>query len=104
LTDDPRLIAQRMWLLAKPALAQPTSAVVEFLARRTLADVLKENVKWLTRKVNEKLPDGTVSEDLIAKWLRDALSDAIAPARPANKGIALLFPGKCVISGLRRAL
>lgn len=35
LTDDPPLIARRMWLLAKPALAQPTSALVEFLARRT---------------------------------------------------------------------
>ena len=31
LTDDPRLIAQRLWLLAKPALAQPTSALIEFL-------------------------------------------------------------------------
>jgi hypothetical protein len=76
LTDDPRLISQRMWLLAKPALAQPTSAVVEFLARRTLADVLKENAKWLTRKVNEKLPEGVVSEELVAKWLRDVYSDA----------------------------
>jgi hypothetical protein len=75
LTDDPRLIAQRLWLLAKPALAQPTSALVEFLARRTLVEVLKDNAKWLTRKVNEKLPDGTVSEELVAKWLRDAFSD-----------------------------
>jgi hypothetical protein len=81
LTDDPRLIAQRLWLLAKPALAQPTSAVVEFLARRTLTDVLKENTKWLTKKVNEKLPDGAVSEDLIGKWLRDALSDPAISSR-----------------------
>jgi hypothetical protein len=81
LTDDPRLIAQRLWLLTKPALAQPTSALVEFLARRTLAEVLKVNAKWLTRKVNEKLPDGTVSEELIAKWLRDALSDSPALTR-----------------------
>lgn len=80
LTDDPRLIAQRLWLLAKPALAQPTSALVEFLARRTLGDVLKDHTKWLTKKVNEKLPDGTVSEELIGKWLRDALSDpALSP-------------------------
>ena len=80
LTDDPRLIALRMWLLAKPALAQPTSALVEFLARRTLVDVLKDNTKWLTRKVNEKLPDGAVSEELIGKWLRDALPDpAVSP-------------------------
>jgi hypothetical protein len=75
LTDDPRLIAQRLWLLAKPALAQPTSPLVEFLARRTLAEVLKEKTGWLTRKVNEKLPDGAVSEELIGKWLRDAFSD-----------------------------
>jgi hypothetical protein len=81
LTDDPRLIAQRLWLLAKPALAQPTSALVEFLARRTLADVLKENTRWLTKKVNEKLPDGTVSEELLGKWLRDALSDPAVPPR-----------------------
>jgi hypothetical protein len=81
LTDDPRLIAQRLWLLAKPALAQPTSALVEFLARRTLAEVLKDNTKWLTKKVNEKLPDGSVSEELIGKWLRDALSDPTSPPR-----------------------
>jgi hypothetical protein len=81
LTDDPRLIAQRLWLLAKPALAQPTSALVEFLARRTLAEVLRENTKWLTRKVNEKLPDGAVSEDLLGKWLRDAFSDPAVPSR-----------------------
>jgi hypothetical protein len=81
LTDDPRLIAQRLWLLAKPALAQPTSALVEFLGRRTLAEVLKDNTKWLTKKVNEKLPDGAVSEELIAKWPRDALSDPAAPPR-----------------------
>jgi predicted transport protein len=81
LTDDPRLICQRMWLLAKPALAQPTSALVEFLARRTLAEILKDNAKWLTKKVNERLPDGAVSQDLIAKWLRDALSDPTFPPR-----------------------
>jgi hypothetical protein len=81
LTDDPRLLAQRMWLLAKPALAQPTSAVIEFLARRTLAEVLKENTRWLTRKVNEKLPDGSVSEELIGRWLRDVLSEAGTPGR-----------------------
>jgi hypothetical protein len=81
LTDDPRLIAQRMWLLAKPALAQPTSALVEFLARRTLAEVLKDNTRWLTKKVNEKLPDGAVSEELIGKWLRDALTDRASPPR-----------------------
>jgi hypothetical protein len=60
LTDDPQLIAQRLWLLAKPALAQPTSALVQFLARRTLVDVLKRKTKWLTGKVNERLPDGHV--------------------------------------------
>ena len=81
LTDDPRIIAQRLWLLAKPALAQPTSALVEFLARRTLVEVLKDNAKWLTKKVNEKLPDGTVSEELISKWLRDAFSDPAVPPR-----------------------
>ncbi len=81
LTDDPRLIALRLWLLAKPALAQPTSALVEFLARRTLAEVLKENTKWLTRKVNEKLPDGVVSEEAIGKWLRDAFLESAAPTR-----------------------
>ena len=81
LTDDPRLIALRLWLLAKPALAQPTSALVEFLARRTLAEVLKDNTKWLTKKVNEKLPDGSVSEELISKWLRDAFSDPAVPSR-----------------------
>jgi hypothetical protein len=79
LTDDPRLIAQRLWLLAKPALAQPTSALVEFLARRTLIEVLKEQTRSLTRKVNEKLPDGTVSEELIGKWLRDSFSDTAIP-------------------------
>ncbi len=83
LTDDPRLLAQRMWLLAKSALAQPTSAVVEFLARRTLAEVLKDNTRWLTKKVNEKLPDGSVSEELISRWLRDVLSDTSATARIA---------------------
>jgi hypothetical protein len=81
LTDDPRLLAQRMWLLAKPALAQPTSALVEFLARRTLAEVLKDNTRWLTKKVNEKLPDGSVSEELIGRWLRDVLADTPGPAR-----------------------
>jgi hypothetical protein len=81
LTDDPRLIAQRLWLLAKPALAQPTSPLVEFLARRTLAEVLKESTRSLTKKVNEKLPDGAVSEELIGKWLRDAFSDPAAPSR-----------------------
>src|SRR5262249_48738631 len=81
LTDDPRLIAQRMWLLAKPALAQPTSALVEFLARRTLAEVLKDNTRWLTKKVNEKLPDGAVSEELIGRWLREVLADSPASAR-----------------------
>ena len=81
LTDDPRLIALRLWLLAKQALAQPTSALVEFLARRTLAEVLKDNTKWLTKKVNEKLPDGNVSEELIGKWLRDAFSETIVPPR-----------------------
>ena len=83
LTDDPRLLAQRMWLLAKSALAQPTTAVVEFLARRTLAEVLKEDTRRLTRKVNEKLPDGSVSEELIGRWLRDVLSEASEPARSA---------------------
>lgn len=82
LTDDPRLIAQRMWLLAKPALAQPTSALVEFLGRRTLVAVLKENARWLTKKVNEKLPDGAVSEELIGKWLRDAFSEPPGAVRP----------------------
>ena len=81
LTDDPQLIAQRLWLLAKPALAQPTSALVEFLARRTLAEVLKDQTKRLTKQVNENLPDGNVSEELIGKWLREALSDAIVPSR-----------------------
>ncbi len=82
LTDDPRLIAQRMWLLAKPALAQPTSALVEFLGRRTLVAVLKDNTRWLTKKVNERLPDGTVSEELIGKWLRDAFSEPAVLPRP----------------------
>jgi Domain of unknown function (DUF4268) len=81
LTDDPRLIAQRLWLLAKPALAQPTSALVEFLARRTLAEVLKDHTKRLTKQVNENLPDGSVSEELIGKWLREALSDPVVPPR-----------------------
>jgi Restriction Enzyme Adenine Methylase Associated len=81
LTDDPRLIAQRLWLMAKPALAQPTSALVEFLGRRTLAEVLKDHTRWLTKKVNERLPDGNVSEELIGRWLRDAFSDPAAPPR-----------------------
>ena len=42
--------------------------------------MLKDNAKWLTKKVNEKLPGGTVSEDQIGKWLRDALSDPIGPS------------------------
>jgi len=91
LTDDPRLIAQRLWLLAKPALAQPTSAVVEFLARRTLAEVLKKETKKLTKKVNDGLPDdGIISEALIAKWLRDAFSDPSTPPRlvPADSTTA----------------
>jgi hypothetical protein len=81
LTDDPRLIAHRLWLLAKPALAEPTSALIEFLARRTLAVVLKDNTKLLTRRVNEKLSDGSVSEELIGRWLRDAFSDPAPPPR-----------------------
>jgi Restriction Enzyme Adenine Methylase Associated len=81
LTDDPQLLAQRFWLLAKPALAQPTSALVEFLARRTLLEVLKENTRWLTKEVNKKLPDGMVSEDLISKWLRDGFSDSASHVR-----------------------
>jgi hypothetical protein len=81
LTDDPQLIAQRLWLLAKPALAQPTTPLVEFLARRALAEVLKEKTRLLTRKVNERLPDGAVSEELIGRWLRDAFSDAAVPPR-----------------------
>jgi hypothetical protein len=98
LTDDPRLLAQRMWLLAKAALAQPTSAVVEFLARRTLAEVLKENTRWLTKKVNEKLPDGSVSEELIGRWLRDVLSDASTPAR-----LAVAEPSPQVAAGVKPA-
>jgi hypothetical protein len=81
LTDDPRLIAKCLWLLAKPALAQPTSGLVEFLARRTLAEVLKEMTKRITQKVNEKLPDGVVSPELIGKWLREALADSTVPSR-----------------------
>jgi hypothetical protein len=94
LTDDPRLIAQRLWLLAKPALAQPTSALIEFLARRTLAEVLKDNTRWLTKKVNERLPEGTVSEDLIGKWLRDAFSDSVVPPRqiPGEPTLPLASP------------
>jgi hypothetical protein len=82
LTDDPALLAQRLWLLAKPALVQPTSPLVEFLARRTLAEVLKEMARRITNKVNEKLPDGAVSEELIGRWLRDAFSDPAAPPKP----------------------
>jgi hypothetical protein len=57
------------------------------LARRTLAEVLKENTKWLTKKVNEKLPDGSVSEELIGRWLRDALAETALPPRlvPADE-------------------
>jgi hypothetical protein len=90
LTDDPRLIAQRLWLLAKPALAQPTSPLVEFLARRTLAAVLKEMTKKITNKVNDGLPDGTVSEELIGRWLRDAFSDPAATPRlvPGEPAVA----------------
>lgn len=94
LTDDPRLIAQRLWLLAKPALAQPTSALVEFLARRTLADVLKDNTRWLTKKVNEKLPDGNVTEELIGKWLRDAISDPAVTPRPVPADSSPVIPEK----------
>src|SRR5262249_12398511 len=65
LTDDPPLLAKHIWMLAKSALAQPISALVEFLARRTLADVLRKKTGWLTRTVNEKLPDGEVSEELV---------------------------------------
>jgi hypothetical protein len=83
LRDDPRLIAQRLWLLAKPALAQPTPALVEFLARSTLAKVLKGKTRWLTKKVNDNLPGGAVSEELIGKWLRDAFSDAAGAQRLA---------------------
>src|SRR5262249_35838056 len=84
LTDDPRLIGQRFWLLAKPALAQPTSALVDFLARRTLAEVLTGKTKWLTNKVNEKLPGGAVSEELIGRWLRDAFSDPAGGPPPSG--------------------
>jgi hypothetical protein len=50
--------------------------------------VLKDNTRWLTKKVNEKLPDGSVTEELIGKWLRDAFSDPVVssllvPAGPA---------------------
>jgi hypothetical protein len=86
LTDDPRLIAQRLWLLAKPALAQPTPALVEFLARRTMADVLDRKTKWLTKQVNKKLPGGSISEELIGRWLRDAFSDSAAPRQLAPGG------------------
>jgi hypothetical protein len=93
LTDDPQLIAKRLWLLAKPALAQPTSALVEFLARRTLADVLNATAKLLTRKVNEKLPDGSISEDLIRRWLREAFSDpAVPPSPPPQTPAPALAP------------
>jgi serine/threonine protein kinase len=78
------LIAQRLWLLAKPALAQPTSALVEFLARRTLAEVLKDYTKRITKQVNESLPDGNVSEELIGKWLREVIADPIVPPRQAR--------------------
>jgi hypothetical protein len=64
LTDDPRLSAQRLWPLAKPALAQPASPLVELLARRALAEVLKESTRSLTQKVKDRLPDGAVSEEL----------------------------------------
>src|SRR5262249_8557977 len=81
LTDDPRLIARPLWLLAKPALAQPTSALVEFLARRTLAKVLNDETRRLTKKVNEGLPEGEVTEELIGRWLRDAFPDSAGSAR-----------------------
>jgi hypothetical protein len=84
LTDDPRLLAQRLWLLAKPALAQPTPALVEFLARRTLAEVLKGKARWLTNKVNQKLPGGAVSEELVGRWLRDAFPDPAGGLAPAD--------------------
>jgi hypothetical protein len=80
LTDDPRIIAQRMWLLAKPALAQPTSALVEFLARHELAEILKEEAKKLKNRVNDRLPDGDVSEELVTKWLREAFPDPALPS------------------------
>jgi hypothetical protein len=78
LTDDPRRLAQRMWLLAKPALARPTPALVEFLARRTLAEVLQARTKWLTAQVNKELPGGAVSQEVISRWLRDAFADPAA--------------------------
>jgi hypothetical protein len=80
LTDDPQLIAKRLWLLAKPALAQPTSALVEFLARRRLAEVLEGKKQWLTKQVNDGLPGGAISKELIGRWLREAFADpAVAP-------------------------
>jgi hypothetical protein len=103
LTDDPRLIAQRLWLLAKPALAQPTSALVEFLARRTLVEVLKDSAKSLTRKVNEKLPDGNVTEELIAKWLRDAFSDPAVPRRMVPAEVSYPPPAAAVQPAPRTA-
>jgi Restriction Enzyme Adenine Methylase Associated len=91
LTDDPAIIADYFWLLAKPALAQRTSPLIEFLARRTLGDVLKAMTKKITTKVNEKLPDGAISQDLIGRWLRDAFPDPtgatrLVAAEPATPG------------------
>jgi hypothetical protein len=84
LTDDPHILAQHMWLLAKPALAQPTSAVVEYLARKALEEVLKENARFLTRKVNERLPEGSISEELVGRWLRGAIAEPVPQPRPAT--------------------
>jgi hypothetical protein len=55
--------------------------------------VLKDNTKSLTRKVNEKLPDGNVSEELISKWLRDVFSDpAVSPRIVPEDASSLLHP------------
>jgi hypothetical protein len=48
--------------------------------------VLKESVQLLTKKVNDNLPDGTVSKELIGKWLRDAFPAAADPLPGGKKG------------------
>lgn len=90
LTDDPSLLVRRFWLLAKPSLAQPVSAIFEFDARRALVEVLLERAKSIAKQVNEKLPDGEVTAEMIAGWMREAFAENFSAPVPPLAGGAIM--------------
>ena len=51
--------------------------------------------KKLTKKVNERLPDGSVSEEFVGRWLRDAFQESSAATgrlTPTEAGSAVQQP------------